>query len=76
LLLGDTSSGKSSLINYLGGEKLVLIGNGGDPCTKDIKSYEVTLLNKKLRIFDTPGFNNYFDFSKISDGKVASRIKL
>jgi putative ribosome biogenesis GTPase RsgA len=72
LLIGPSGSGKSSLINYLAGEPLVKVSENGSFCTKDIKSNEVTLLNKKLRIFDTPGFNNDLDFS---NRYLASRIK-
>jgi predicted GTPase len=58
LLLGTSGSGKSSLINYLAGLDLASVGYSGSSCTKDSMFYEVTFLNKKLRIFDTQGFNN------------------
>jgi hypothetical protein len=38
-------------------------------------SYEVTLANKKLRIFDTQGFNDTASGFTSGNGTVASRIK-
>ena len=53
LLIGTTGAGKSSLVNYLAGDNRAPVGNSGSSCTKENTFYEVTLLNKKLRIFDT-----------------------
>jgi predicted GTPase len=72
LLIGTSGSGKSSLINYLAGKPLAPVGDDGASCTKDNFFYETTLLNKKLRIFDTQGFN---DTESVPNGNVASRIK-
>jgi len=71
--MGASGAGKSSLINYLAGEKLALVGTGGESCTKKNMSYDITFKDKKLRIFDTQGFNDT-DF-KGSNGTVASKIK-
>jgi predicted GTPase len=75
LLIGTSGSGKSSLINYLAGHDLAPVGNSGNSCTKDNMSYEVTLANKKLRIFDTQGFNDTATGFTSGNGTVASRIK-
>jgi tRNA U34 5-carboxymethylaminomethyl modifying GTPase MnmE/TrmE len=74
LLIGTSGTGKSSLINYLAGETRATVSDTGASCTKKIMSYEVTLIDKKLRIFDTQGFN---DTEAFTDGnkKVASKIK-
>jgi tRNA U34 5-carboxymethylaminomethyl modifying GTPase MnmE/TrmE len=72
LLLGASGSGKSAIINYLAGEELAPEGHNGGSCTKDNISYEVTLGHKKLRIFDTQGFNDTADFKNET---IASRIK-
>ena len=75
LLIGTSGSGKSSLINYLAGQDLAEVSDSGISCTKDNKSFKVTLLNKKLRIFDTQGFNDTdLAFTK-GNRNVASRIK-
>ena len=59
LLIGTSGSGKSSLINYLAGDdNLAPVGNSGSSCTKDNMFYDVTFFNRKLRIFDTQGFND------------------
>ena len=73
MLIGGSGAGKSSLVNYLAGDKLALVGDGGVSCTKENMSYDVPFKDKKLRIFDTQGFNDT-DF-KGSNGTVASRIK-
>jgi len=72
LLIGTSGSGKSSIINYLTGEVLAPVGNSGSSCSKNNISYEVTFQNRKLRIFDTQGFN---DTAGVMNGTVASRIK-
>jgi predicted GTPase len=74
LLIGTSGSGKSSLINYLAGAPLAPVGHTGSSCTKGIMSYEVTFQNKRLRIFDTQGFNDTGSFID-TNGNVASRIK-
>ena len=76
MLIGTSGSGKSSLINYLaGGATLAPVGDSGSSCTKDNMSYEVTLKNRKLRIFDTQGFNDTETSFTNGNGNVASRIK-
>jgi predicted GTPase len=73
LLIGTSGSGKSSLINYLAGrEDLATVGKGGSSCTKDNMFYDITFERRKLRIFDTQGFN---DTEGITDETVASKIK-
>jgi predicted GTPase len=72
LLIGNSGSGKSSLINLLAGKKLAKEGNTGKSETKNNMFYEITLLNRNLRIFDTQGFN---DTDGVTNGTVASKIK-
>jgi predicted GTPase len=74
LLIGASGVGKSSLINYLAGKKLVEVGDKYISETKDNKFFEVTFENKKLRIFDTQGFNDTEGFM-IGSGIVASKIR-
>jgi predicted GTPase len=73
--MGTSGSGKTSLINYLAGHDLAPVGDSGYSCTKDNMSYEVTLLNRKLRIFDTQGFNDTASGFYNGNGNLASRIK-
>ena len=75
LLLGPSGAGKSSLINYLGGATLAHVGHSGSSCTKDNMSFEFTFEKKKLRIFDTQGFNDTATGFTSGNGNVASRIK-
>jgi predicted GTPase len=74
LLVGTSGAGKSSLINYLFGKTLVKVGDLGISETEDNKFYEVTFENKRLRIFDTQGFNDTRKFIN-GNGNVASRIR-
>jgi predicted GTPase len=74
LLVGTSGSGKSSLINFLAGKPLAFEGHYGSSCTQVNMSYEVTLLNKKLRIFNTQGFSDTGGFMD-TNGSVASRIR-
>jgi predicted GTPase len=75
LLMGTSGSGKTSLINYLAGDIQAPVGVSGSSCTKDNMSFEVTLQNRKLRIFDTQGFNDTASSFNKGNGNVASRIK-
>jgi predicted GTPase len=72
LLIGQSGGGKSSLINYLaGGARLAAVTDSGSSCTKENMSFDVTLYDKKLRIFDTQGFNDTADGLKNGNGNVA-----
>lgn len=73
--MGTSGSGKTSLINYLAGNINATVGDSGNSCTKDNMTYEVTLLDRKLRIFDTQGFNDTATGFNSGNGNVASRIK-
>jgi predicted GTPase len=75
LMIGTSGSGKSSLINYLAGATLAPVGHTGSSCTTENMSYELTFENKKLRIFDTQGFNDTATGFTNGNGYVASRIK-
>ena len=73
--MGASGAGKSSLINYLAGDKLALVGEGGVSCTKDNMSYDIPFKDKKLRIFDTQGFNDTATIFTEGKRNVASKIK-
>ena len=72
MLIGPVGSGKSSLINYLAGARLAPVGDSGSSYTKENIFYEVTWLNKKLRILDAQGLN---DTDMGLNRNVASKIK-
>ena len=75
MLIGPSGAGKSSLINYLAGSLQANVGDGGKSCTKGNASYEATLMNTKLNIIDTQGFNDTDEFTS-SPGQVAKKIML
>lgn len=52
LLVGATGAGKSSTINALATTYLASVGEGGDPVTRSLASYDVS---SALRLHDTPG---------------------
>ena len=60
------------MINYLARKPVATIGGTGSSCTKKNMSYDVTFFDRKLRIFDTQGFN---DTAGFFNGAVASKIK-
>lgn len=63
LLMGMTGVGKSSLLNYLAGEKLaeagIPAGSGG--LTRGIKKYSITIKNQECFVFDSEGYENSTD---------------
>ncbi len=59
-LMGMSGVGKSSLLNYLAGEKLAEAGipaaSGG--LTRGIKKYNITIRNQECSVSDSEGFEN------------------
>lgn len=55
MVTGATGAGKSTTINRLFNREVAVIGEGVDPQTMEVKSYE---LNPHLRLWDTPGLGD------------------
>ncbi|KAF9222624.1 hypothetical protein BS17DRAFT_818427 [Gyrodon lividus] len=55
ILFGETGVGKSSVINLIAGKEVAKVSSDVDGCTMASTPYDVTLGNKKIRIFDTVG---------------------
>ena len=72
MLLGTSGCGKSSFINYLAQEEVAKVSDNGESCTEEVKCYEVVVLEKKLRLFDTQGYN---DTKGEMNETVASKIR-
>ena len=72
MLLGTSGCGKSSFINYLAKKEVAEVSDNGESCTKKVKCYEVVVLGKRLRLFDTQGYN---DTKGEMNEKVASKIR-
>jgi len=54
LLVGDTGTGKSSLVNLVFGSRLALVGHGGRPCTQHFAEFGPTD-ESPVRIIDSKG---------------------
>ncbi|KAF9222626.1 hypothetical protein BS17DRAFT_172839 [Gyrodon lividus] len=57
IFIGDTGSGKSSIINLIAGDGLAAISSGVPACTTRITHYDVPLWGRTYRLWDTPGLN-------------------
>ncbi|KAN0072589.1 hypothetical protein V8E54_009518 [Elaphomyces granulatus] len=68
LLLGLTGSGKSTFISLLA-EQNVVVGHNLTSGTAEIRSYNTSVLGRKVILIDTPGFDdtNKSDFEILSD---------
>ncbi|MCC5639413.1 HEAT repeat domain-containing protein [Nostoc sp. CHAB 5844] len=56
-VIGRTGTGKSSLINSLGGRKIAPVGNY-EPVTAKVEKYSFTVGKAQLSIVDTPGIGD------------------
>ena len=71
LLIGDTGTGKSTLINNLLGEDAAPTGSGLAADTTQIKSYRTTVREVPIVLYDTPGARDI----KASDKKLQNKVK-
>ena len=62
LFIGNTGSGKSSLINALSGANLAIVGNDVDPQTVQIKSYRIS--QTPYIFWDSPGLSKGIEEDK------------
>lgn len=58
LVVGETGSGKSTLINNLLGEKVAPVGNSLESNTAEVVSLDGVVEGVAVRIFDTPGLSD------------------
>ena len=72
MVLGTSGSGKSSFINYLTQRNDAEVSHTGNSCTKEVKCYDAVVKGRKMRIFDTQGYN---DTKGDMNETVASKIR-
>ena len=72
LLIGETGSGKSTLINNLLGEDVAAEGHTCNPETKTIRQYRGTAADVPVVLYDTPGTD---DMTAASDRDLCKDIK-
>lgn len=72
MITGATGAGKSTTLNALIQRTAAKIGEGADPQTKDIKSYE---LNEFVRLWDTPGLGDGISEDKSHIQKITALLK-
>lgn len=57
VFIGETGSGKSSVINLIAGYDYAAVSPDAAPCTADFASYQVSIEGRTYRMWDTPGLN-------------------
>lgn len=72
LLIGETGSGKSSLLNNLLGTDVVTEGDSPNPETGKITQYRVSVAGVPIVLYDTPGVDNS---SAESDNLLCKEMK-
>lgn len=75
VFIGETGSGKSSVINLIAGHDRAVVSPDAAPCTTNFASYEVSIGGRTYRLWDTPGLNEpsgfRFKFRRSSSTKVS-----
>lgn len=57
VFIGETGSGKSSVINLIANRDRAVVSPDARPCTTHVASYEVSVEGRTYRLWDTPGLN-------------------
>ncbi|KAF7978163.1 hypothetical protein HWV62_1346 [Athelia sp. TMB] len=57
VIFGEAGAGKSSLINLIRDDNAATTASSAEGCTFESKSYDVTIRDKKVRLWDTVGLN-------------------
>lgn len=71
MVTGVTGAGKSTTLNSLFEKCVAKVGNGVEPETMDLTSYE---LNKIARFWDTPGLGDGVEQDKIHSKKIVELL--
>ena len=71
LIIGETGSGKSTLVNNLLGEQVAEVGYGVESETSTIKEYSSTIQGIPVTLLDTPGLQ---DSGNTETNDVDSRV--
>ncbi|KAF8557970.1 hypothetical protein OG21DRAFT_77987 [Imleria badia] len=57
VFIGETGSGKSSVINLIADHNHAVVSPDAMPCTSDFSVYDVTIERRRYMLWDTPGLN-------------------
>ncbi|KAF8552605.1 P-loop containing nucleoside triphosphate hydrolase protein, partial [Imleria badia] len=57
VFIGESGSGKSSVINLIADHNHAVVSPDGMPCTSDFIVYDVTIEGRRYRLWDTPGLD-------------------
>ena len=72
VFIGETGSGKSSIINLIADHSHAVVSPDATPCTNDFAVYDVTIRGRMHRLWDTPGLNVPSGFSRLFRRKTSA----
>ena len=70
LVIGETGTGKSTLINNILGKKVAKVGHTSNSETARLTKYEGVVCDMRVEIYDTPGLNDSRDDQELEEAHL------